>query len=137
MKKVMLGLTIRSIECNYFDGDETTRDPSWIEIEKAIRSLEKRSGRIDIWVDNEDVTAIMVAGSPGVYAVDVLIDEDNAAMLVCRCKSPDAFVEVDGEDYHKDQVVFDLDIVVTIVKHFVDTREYLATDDLEWEFRNM
>ena len=71
------------------------------------------------------------------YAVDVLEDDKNAAMLVNRCKTTDSVVEVFDEEYRKDQVVFDLDLVVAVVKHLVDCHDFLMTTELEWEHRTL
>ena len=62
-------------------------------------------------------------------------NDDNATMLVHRNSSTDATVTVWGEEYRKDQVVFDLQLVIDIVKHLIDHNEYLETDEFVWNDR--
>ncbi len=86
----MTGLRIRLMECNYDNGVKRIDNPSWETIEEAIRTLNHRSGRIDLWEQRENGAVVMIAGSPGTYALDVMKDDSTAAMLVSKgAENPD------------------------------------------------
>lgn len=125
------------MECNYDDGVKRVHHPSWGELETALRTLLSRSGRIDLWEDRENGSVLMVSGSPGTYALDVMKDDTTAAMLVSRHREDPSLVKVFGEEYRSDQTVNSIDVLVPIVKELVESGRYLETATTNWEMRQM
>jgi hypothetical protein len=126
----MDGMKVRLIESNVGGQFKRTPDPQWIAIERAVRGLASLPGRVDLYEHTDDGIVIMISGGPGVYALDVLIGQTEAAMLVSRSSGNESVIEVFGNEYRADQVVHDLDLAIRLVKELIDHNRFADTQDM-------
>jgi hypothetical protein len=110
------------------------KNPIWDHIESAIRTLALRPGRIYLWEDRDNGLAISISGSSGVFALDVLVVDSQHAMLVSKSKVDESTVEVRGDEFRADQVVYDLELVIRLVKELIESNQFPETDDVKWVF---
>ncbi len=107
------------------------------DIEKGLRSLRDQEGRVTLYEVGDDGWTIIVTGAPGFYGIDVLENESSAEILLNKNGSPTHLIPVFGYEFQGDQVVADIELIVRLVKHLVDTREYLTDDpQIVWEHRD-
>jgi hypothetical protein len=133
----MEAMRVMLMESNAGGHFERTPDPQWMAIECAIRGLASRPGRVDLYEGTHDGRVIMVSGVPGVYAIDVLLGQSEAAMLVLRAPCDESVIEISGDEYRADQVVHDIDFVVRVIKELIEHQRFVDTKDVKWEMRHI
>jgi hypothetical protein len=92
---------------------------------------------VDLYENTDDGRVIMISGGPGVYALDVLIGQTEAATLVSRSSGDESVMEAFGNEYRADQVAHDLDLAIHLIKELLDHNRFADTEDMKWDFRHI
>ena len=124
-------LSVRALHFETERGWQRVDEPAWSDIEAVADAY----GRVELVAAGEDQLTVILEGRPGFYALDVLKSDHGAAMLMNPEGSADRFVEIGGERFSEDQVVSDIEVVVEVIRHLVETGEYVDHDVAKWEHR--